>query len=91
MPQTATTPTTSLTSISKADFGYDQARHLLWRAGFGGSPDQIRTLADWGPERAVDHLLDFGDEHFGDFGEIFLSDLVLQLTYPVPIDHRGLL
>lgn len=61
MPQTASgpAPTTSMSPVSKPGFGYDQARHLLWRAGFGGSPDQIRTLADWGPERAVDHLLDF--------------------------------
>lgn len=28
------------------------------RAGFGGTPEQIRTVATWGPERAVDHLLD---------------------------------
>lgn len=42
-------------------FGYDQARHLLWRAGFGGTPYQIQTLASWGPERAVDHLLDYDD------------------------------
>ncbi len=45
--------------ISDVDFGYDQARHLLLRAGFGGTPDQIRTLADWGVEKAVDYLLDY--------------------------------
>lgn len=47
----------SLSAIRPADFGYDQARHLLWRAGFGGTPDQIETLASWGPEAAVDYLL----------------------------------
>ncbi len=46
-----------LTPIEPAAFGYEQARHLLLRAGFGGTPEQIRTLANWGPERAVDHLL----------------------------------
>ncbi len=79
MPQTANTPTTSLTSISKADFGYDQARHLLWRAGFGGSPDQIRTLADWGPERAVDHLLDFS---VGSYPEPQASDFEASIMKP---------
>lgn len=47
----------SLSAIAPEAFGYDQARHLLWRAGFGGTPDQIETLASWGPERAVDYLL----------------------------------
>lgn len=49
----------SLSPIKPDRFGYDQARHLLWRAGFGGTPTQIQTLASWGPERAVDYMLDF--------------------------------
>jgi len=47
-----------LTAIKNSDFGYEQARHLLWRAGFGGTPQQIQTLAGWGPEKSVDYLLD---------------------------------
>src|SRR5947207_1513236 len=39
-------------------FGYDQARHLLWRAGFGGTEAQIQTLVKWGPQKSVDHLLE---------------------------------
>lgn len=38
-------------------FGYDQARHLLWRAGFGGTPEQIQTLVGWGLEKSVDYLV----------------------------------
>ena len=49
---------TSLKPIRDAAFGYDEARHLLLRAGFGGTPEQIQTLASWGPERAVDYLID---------------------------------
>jgi uncharacterized protein (DUF1800 family) len=45
-------------AISPEEFGYDEARHLLWRAGFGGTPQQVQTLATWGPERAVDYLLE---------------------------------
>lgn len=52
---------TSLTQIRDEDFGYAQSRHLLLRAGFGGTDEQIRTLASWGPEAAVDHLLDYED------------------------------
>ena len=50
---------TSLVRIKDEDFGYPEARHLLLRAGFGGTDEQIRTLASWGPEAAVDHLLDY--------------------------------
>jgi len=50
----------SMSAIQPKAFGYDQARHLLWRAGFGGTPQQIQTLASWGPERAVDFILDAG-------------------------------
>lgn len=49
----------SMSPIKAQAFGYDQARHLLWRAGFGGTPEQIQTLVEWGPEKSVDHLLNF--------------------------------
>jgi uncharacterized protein (DUF1800 family) len=32
---------------------------LLNRAGFGGLPEEVARVVDWGMERAVDHLLDF--------------------------------
>ena len=48
----------SMSAIKAADFRYEQARHLLWRAGFGGTPEQIQTLVGWGPEKSVDYLLD---------------------------------
>jgi len=48
-----------LIKIRDDDFGYAQARHLLLRAGFGGTDEQIRTLAEWGPEKAVDYLLNY--------------------------------
>ncbi|MGQ0628701.1 MAG: DUF1800 domain-containing protein [Phycisphaerales bacterium] len=51
--------TTSTQPILKKDFGFEQARHLLWRAGFGGTPGQIQTLVAWGPEKSVSHLVDF--------------------------------
>ncbi|MFN7021919.1 MAG: DUF1800 family protein [Phycisphaerales bacterium] len=54
----------SLAPLKAENWGYDQARHLLWRAGFGGSPAQIRTLVSWGPKKAVDHIVDFDDVPF---------------------------
>lgn len=52
-----TKPTASMKPIAASAFGPSQARRLLWRAGFGGTPSQARVLAEWGPERAVDTLL----------------------------------
>ena len=51
----------SLATIRDEDFGYAQARHLLFRAGFGGTDRQIRELAAMGPRRAVEHLVEYHD------------------------------
>jgi uncharacterized protein (DUF1800 family) len=51
--------TASLKPIADEAFGFKEARHLLWRAGFGGTSEQVRVLAGWGPQRAVDHILNF--------------------------------
>lgn len=40
-------------------FGPAQARHLLLRAGFGGTVEQISTLVTWGLDRSVEHLVDY--------------------------------
>ena len=64
----------NLTPITAADWSYDRAAHLLERAGFGGTPEEIQKLADMTPEQAVryfvyydtisnDHMLPF--EHSG--------------------------
>lgn len=60
MPVSETTTGGALTPIREDSFGYDQARHLLLRAGFGGTPEQIQTLVGWGPERSVGYLVDVG-------------------------------
>jgi uncharacterized protein (DUF1800 family) len=51
--------TASLNPISDKVWSFAHARHLLWRAGFGGSARQIDTLVKWGPAKSVDHLLNF--------------------------------
>ena len=53
------TPPTHMKPIATERFGYEEARHLLWRAGFGGTPDQINALASWGPERAVQYIVEY--------------------------------
>lgn len=47
----------SLRPIKPEKFGPEQARHLLWRAGLGGTSQQVKTLVSWGPEKSVDYLL----------------------------------
>ncbi|MEN0020698.1 MAG: DUF1800 domain-containing protein [Planctomycetota bacterium] len=63
MPTTATSKFTpgSTRSVEPEQFGFREARHLLLRAGFGGTPAQIQTLVNWGPDRAVDYIVDVED------------------------------
>jgi hypothetical protein len=48
-----------LAPIGEADWSYARARHLLDRAGFGGTPDDITRLAHMTPEAAVRSLVDY--------------------------------
>jgi uncharacterized protein (DUF1800 family) len=51
--------TDDLTPVSAADWNRDRAAHLIERAGFGGTPDDIARLAAMTPRQAVDSLVDF--------------------------------
>ncbi|SRR6266404_804412 len=42
-----------------ASLSYDEAAHLIRRAGFGGAPDEIDGLSARGREGAVDFLINF--------------------------------
>ena len=48
-----------LTPISPSDWNYDFAAHLLERAGFGGTPEEIQALAKLTPEQAIARLVRF--------------------------------
>ena len=48
-----------LTAIAAADWNYDRAEHLLGRAGFSGTPEEIQQLANLTPEEAVRSLVDY--------------------------------
>ena len=48
-----------LSPISNTNWNYDTAAHLLERAGFGGTPDEVRALAAMPPEEAVRSLVYF--------------------------------
>lgn len=48
-----------LNELPAARWNFASAAHLLSRAGFGGTPDQIEEFARLTPAAAVDRLLDF--------------------------------
>ncbi len=49
----------NLAPISSANWNYDAAAHLLERAGFGGTPEQIEVLASMSPAEAVRRMVYF--------------------------------
>ena len=51
--------TGDLAPISPLDWNYARAAHLLERAGFGGTPEEIERLAKMAPEQAVSFLVDY--------------------------------
>ena len=48
-----------LSPIAAADWSYDRAAHLIERAGFGATPEEIARLAAMTPQQAVDALVDY--------------------------------
>src|SRR5712671_7500981 len=48
-----------LTPVGAADWSFDFAGHLLERAGFSGTPDEIARLAGMTPEAAVASLTEY--------------------------------
>ena len=49
----------NLSPITTADWNAERAAHLLERAGFGGTPDDIARLAAMTPQQAVDSLVEY--------------------------------
>jgi uncharacterized protein (DUF1800 family) len=48
-----------LSPIAAADWSFDRAAHLLERAGFGGTPQDVARLAAMTPQQAVAALVDY--------------------------------
>jgi hypothetical protein len=48
-----------LKPLSPKNWDYAKARHLMVRAGFGGSPQEVERLCKMGLYDAVDYLVDF--------------------------------
>ena len=63
-----------LTPIGPAEWNYDFAAHLLERAGFGGTPEEIKALAAMTPNQAIARLVRFEGA---------------DATHLPPFDHSG--
>ena len=48
-----------LSPITDGDWSYERAAHLIGRAGFGATPEEIRRLAAMTPRQVVDELVDY--------------------------------
>ena len=67
-----------LKPLAADKWDYAKARHLLVRAGFGGTPQQIEKLHAMGLYGAVDHLVEFYRQPS--------AGSVLHLTPPLSVD-----
>jgi len=76
----------SLAPMEESGWDIAAARHLLLRAGFGGTPAEIERLHAMGLHAAVDHLVDFESE---DGWELPLEISALAVERP-EIDRRQL-
>lgn len=48
-----------LRPIDQAAWNYERAAHLIERAGFGATPDEVRRLAAMSPEEAVNWIVNY--------------------------------
>lgn len=48
-----------LQPLPASEFGFRHAQHLLNRAGFGGTPGQVRAIANLGLDAAVDYIVNY--------------------------------
>ena len=69
---------TSLEPLPEKNFGFDQARHLLNRAGFGGSAEQIKSLEEMGLRKAVDYLVDYDKIDIADLPQAEVDPDIIQ-------------
>ena len=48
-----------LSPIAASDWSYGRAAHLIERAGFGATPEEVARLAALTPQQVIDELVDY--------------------------------
>ena len=79
----------SLQPLPASEWSYDHAAHLLERAGFGGTPEDIARFAAMTPEAAVDLIVNYEQiadtlppfQHSGIWDEAMIADVDLHLRF----------
>ena len=71
-----------LSPIGPKDWGYGRAAHLLERAGFGGTPDQVRDLARLTPAEAVRRIV-----YYQDIDNSHLPSFIHSGVYDPGLEH----
>ena len=73
-----------LDRLDPTQWNYRTARHLLERAGFSGTPDEVETLQARGLENAVDYLVYFKGAPDGDLPDFDHSGIFDEGLDPFP-------
>ena len=70
-------PINSLRELKPQEFDYWKANHLVNRAGFGGTPSQVRAIHQLGLEGAVNFIVDYEKLEYAAVQEnLFSSDIM---------------
>ncbi|MCI0365605.1 MAG: DUF1800 domain-containing protein [Phycisphaerales bacterium] len=75
----------SLKELNAEEFDFWKALHLLNRAGFGGTPQQVNALAAMGLDGAVDYVVDYESI---DFEQVRADDFDRNIIRPATDDER---
>lgn len=81
-------PDKTLRALSDRDFDFWAAHHLLSRAGFGGTPDQVRAIAQLGLDDAVDFVVDYESLPQPEAEAGFQSDIMRPATPEEQASYR---
>ncbi len=73
-----------LAPIPASEWNYERAAHLLERAGFGGTPEDVEHLAAMTPEAAVSFLIDWEQVPNGHLSEFDQSGIFRAGMVEVP-------
>jgi len=64
-----------LSPIPAEEWNEERAAHLLMRAGFGGSPEEVGKLAEMTPQAAVNYMVDYESIDVSHLPEFEESDI----------------
>ena len=65
--------------LAEDAWDYTKARHLLWRAGFGGTPEEVEELHAMGLRDAVAYLVDYRKQPE--------ADIAFAIADPQPVEQ----